>query len=57
MYRLTVFLAAAALAVLALTSSASAQRIALAPDLDLELAGGVQPRVSLGVQEARLVGY
>ena len=52
MYRLTVFLAAAALAVLALTSSASAQRIALAPDLDLELAGGVQPRVSLGVQEA-----
>ncbi|WP_420455119.1 hypothetical protein [Rubrivirga sp.] len=45
-------LAALALAVLLAAPSASAQRVALAPDLDLVVSGGVQPRVSLAVQRS-----
>lgn len=43
---------AAFLAVLLAAAPASAQRVPLAPDLDLVLAGGVQPRASLGIEDA-----
>ncbi len=45
-------LAALALAVLLAAPSSSAQRIALAPDLDLVVSGGIQPRVGVAVQDA-----
>ncbi|OZC03739.1 hypothetical protein BSZ36_12550 [Rubricoccus marinus] len=40
-----------ALAALFSAAPATAQRLSIAPDLDLEVSGGVQPRVSLGVQD------
>lgn len=47
-------LAAAALAAAALFAAppAAAQRLPLAPDIDLVVSGGIQPRVSVGVESA-----
>ena len=45
-------LALAALAAVLLAAPASGQGIPLAPNLDLFISGGIQPRVSLGVEDA-----
>ena len=44
--------AALCIAALLAASHADAQRIPLAPDLDLQLSGGIQARVSFGVEDA-----
>ncbi|MDT7857739.1 hypothetical protein RQM47_13890 [Rubrivirga sp. S365] len=46
------FSAAAALVVLLAAPPASAQRAPLAPDFDLVVSGGIQPRASVGVEDA-----
>ena len=47
---------AALLAAVLAAAPASAQRISLAPDLDLVVSGGIQPRVSVGVDRVGLDG-
>ena len=50
MPRLLAALAALALPALLTAPPAGAQRVPLAPDLDLVVSGGIQPRVSVGVE-------
>ena len=45
-------LAAAAALLLAAPPAGAQQRIALAPDIDLAISGGLQPRASVGVEDA-----